>query len=138
MQPQQDAYYELCYYTLAHPSPSFIHQHAVDAFAAQSADQATKPVTLVFALVGLHLCVEKGLGGRAVQSAHMRLAKAGKSWPVLALPADRGRISVLEVLAAPPGSERDQMIAAWCASVWAAYARPKPEILALLEAHHVG
>lgn len=32
---EQQAYYELSYYTLAHPDPNFIHQHIVDAFGAQ-------------------------------------------------------------------------------------------------------
>jgi hypothetical protein len=39
----QDLYHELSYYTLAHPDPSFIHQHIVDAYAAQHADDARRP-----------------------------------------------------------------------------------------------
>jgi len=31
---EQELWYELAYYTLAHPSPDFIHQEAVDAFGA--------------------------------------------------------------------------------------------------------
>jgi hypothetical protein len=36
-----------------HRDPSFIHQYVVDAFAAQQADEQTKPMKLTFALVGL-------------------------------------------------------------------------------------
>ena len=54
-----ETYHELCACTLTHPDPSFIHQYAVDAFAAQYADHDTKPITLAFALVGLYLCTER-------------------------------------------------------------------------------
>jgi hypothetical protein len=40
---EQEAFYELCYYTIAHFDPIFIHQYVVDAFAAQTADKKTKP-----------------------------------------------------------------------------------------------
>jgi hypothetical protein len=40
---------ELSLYTLAHRSPAFIHQHAVDTFAAQTASERTKPIALAFA-----------------------------------------------------------------------------------------
>jgi hypothetical protein len=48
----QDAYDELQCYTLAHADPSFIHQHLVDAFTVQHADERTKPIALTFAPVG--------------------------------------------------------------------------------------
>ena len=35
-------YDELAFYTLAHRSPYFIHQHIVDAFAAQYANDKNK------------------------------------------------------------------------------------------------
>lgn len=50
---------ELAYYTFAHPDPPFIHQHLVDAFAAETADESTKPMKITFALIGLYLHVEK-------------------------------------------------------------------------------
>jgi hypothetical protein len=52
-------YHELRAYSLAHRDPNFLHQHVVDAFAAQCANERTKPITLTFALVGLYLHVEK-------------------------------------------------------------------------------
>jgi hypothetical protein len=57
---EQEQYDELAYYTLAHPDPGFIHQNIVDAFAAQTASEADKPIKIAFALVGLYLCVVKG------------------------------------------------------------------------------
>jgi hypothetical protein len=59
-----DLYDQLSLYTLSHADPSFIHQHVVDAFAAQHADDRTKPITLTFALVGLYLHAERGFSGK--------------------------------------------------------------------------
>jgi hypothetical protein len=67
----QEAYDKLSRYTLAHRSPAFIHQHIVDAFTAQHADMETKPIAIVFALVGLYLYVEKNLTGKKIHFAHM-------------------------------------------------------------------
>jgi len=52
METAKDAYNELAYYTLSHADPSFIHQHIVDAFAAQNADEHSKPISVAFALLG--------------------------------------------------------------------------------------
>ncbi len=48
---------ELCCYTLSLRDAAFIHQHAVDAIAAQNADAQTKPIAIAFALVGLYLAI---------------------------------------------------------------------------------
>jgi hypothetical protein len=114
-------YHELAYYTLSHPDPRFIHQHAVDAFAAQTADENSKPIKLAFALIGLFLHIEKGYSGREVQRAHMRLARHKKAWPQFRPPRDRGQIRVSDVLRASPGAERDRAIEDWAASVWQAW-----------------
>src|SRR5262245_51287656 len=79
--PPQDAFHELCYYTLSHRDPSFIHQHVVDAFAAQHSDAGTKPIKLTFTLVGLYLHVEKQFSGKHVQQVHMELARQKRGWP---------------------------------------------------------
>jgi hypothetical protein len=116
-----DLYAELSYYTLAHGDLVFIHQHVVDAHAAQTADENTKPITLAFALIGLYLYIEKNWTGRDVQQAHMKLAQQRKQWPKFDTPDNRGTFTVADVLAAPPGEERDAAIRAWCAAVWDAY-----------------
>lgn len=119
-------------YTIAHGDPAFIHQHVVDAWTAQRADARTKPIGLVFALIGLHLHVDKRISGRQVQRVHMALGRERRHWPVLPLPADRGSITASTVMAAPAGPERDRAIDAWCASVWAAYRETHPVVLDLL------
>jgi Family of unknown function (DUF5946) len=129
----QEAYYELSYYTLAHPDPSFIHHHIVDAYTAQCADEGTKPIAVAFSLIGLCLYVEDHRSGRDVQRAHMELARDRKRWPTFKLPQRRGTITVSDVVATPPGDERDDMIRKWCISVWDAWQESHASVRALLQ-----
>lgn len=138
MTAEADAYHELCAYTLSHGDPTFIHQHVVDTWAAQHADQNTKPIGLTFALVGLYLHIEKGVTGRNVQRAHMIMAKRKRDWPRFTLPSDRGSITAIDVLAAPPGPERDKEIDDWCRSVWKAFEENRPALVALLGEYGIG
>ena len=138
MASEQDAYHELSAYTLAHRDPAFIHQHVVDAFAAQHADQGTKPIKITFALVGLYLHVEKHRTGRHIQRIHMKLAQRKRPWPAVILPRDRGTITARDVMLAPSGPERDKAIDAWCASVWNAFRENRRAISELLERDDVG
>jgi hypothetical protein len=121
MNSDQEKFYELSYYTLAHPDPAFIHQHVVDAYGAQHANENSKPVAVYFTLMGLYLYLEKNYTGKEVQLAHMKVAKTKKEWPQFDLPNDRGEVTVSDVLNAPPGEARDEMIRRWCVSVWNAY-----------------
>lgn len=131
----QEEFNELSFYTLAHPDMVyFIHQHIVDAFQAQTANQDTKPIGLIFSLIGLYLFIEKGYSGRQVQLAHMKLAQNKKAWPQLPLPTQRGTINVSSVLKSEPGENRDQMIKEWCLSVWSAYKDWHSEIATLAKA----
>ena len=126
------AYDELCAWTLGHGGAEFIHQHVVDAWLAQHADAATKPVGITMALVGLYLHVEHGWTGREVQKAHMQLARTKRAWPAFELPAQRGEATPSEVLAA---EDRERAIDAWCAAVWQAYASAnRARVEALLHA----
>ncbi|HEU5200472.1 MAG TPA: DUF5946 family protein [Ktedonobacterales bacterium] len=124
----QDAYYELACYTLAHPDPSFIHQYIVDAHAAQHADEHSKPISVAFALAGLYLHLERQYSGRAVQQAHMQLARKKKPWPRFTLPTFRGSMTAADVTRAEPGSARDEAIDRWSASVWAAWSASHKQV----------
>ncbi len=138
---EQDAYHELCAYTLAHAleDPSFIHQQVVDAYAAQRAAGESKPIAVTFALVGLYLHVERGFSGRQVQLAHMRLAREKRQWPTFLLPGAeaRGSITALDVVAAAPGAARDRAIDAWCASVWQAFAEGRQKVVDIVREHGI-
>ena len=134
---QDDAYDELCSYTLTLGDPTFIHQHVVDAVGAQTATLETKPVRLAFSLVGLLLHVEWAWTGREVQRAHMRLAARTRDWPRFAIPEHRGSIRPIDVMAAPAGPERDRAIDAWCRTVWDAYSPVHAQVAALLAEHGI-
>jgi hypothetical protein len=135
---QKEACDELCAYSLTHGDPAFIHQHVVDAFAAQNASEMTKPICVTFALVGLYLHVERQRTGRQVQRTHQALARRQQAWPFLTLPRDRGAMTAIEVLAKPEGAARDEAIHSWCACVWEVFRDNKPAIVELLARNETG
>ena len=90
-QSEQELFDQLLFYTLAHGDPAFIHQHVVDACAAQGADKNTKTIKAAFGLIGLYLHIEKGYTGKEVHRAHMQMARRRKTWPAFDLPTRRGR-----------------------------------------------
>jgi hypothetical protein len=69
-----------------------MHQHVVDAYAAQHASGTTRNITVAFDLIGLYLALEKGYTGKEVQNAHMQIAKIRKDWPRLKLRHGRLRL----------------------------------------------
>ena len=135
---EEEAYDELRFDTLSRGDAEFVHQHVVDAWTAQHADAATKPIAVAFALIGLCLHIERGLTGREVQLAHMKLARQRKDWPAFELPARRGEVTVRDVLLAEGPEERDVAIDEWCACVWSAYSSSHAAVRALLAAEPGG
>lgn len=129
---EREAYDVLSAYTLTLHDATFVHQHIVDAFAAQNAHADSKPITTAFALIGLYLHVERGYSGKQVQQAHMRLARKRKRWPRFDLPAHRGDVTAADVLSVPPGDARLQAIAAWCVAVWEAWRGSRERVAGLL------
>jgi hypothetical protein len=132
MDKMRAAYDELYIYTMGRGGASFILQHVVDAFGAQTASEDTKPIGLTFALVGLYLHVEKQFSGREVQLVHMQLGRQKRQWPAVPLPRDRGSMTAVDVLAVREGTDRDLAIDAWCRSVWAAFRDSRQTIVDLL------
>lgn len=129
----QDQFHQLAYYTLAHNGKNFIHQHVVDAFAAQNASANTKPITLFFALAGLYLFVEKGVTGRQVQNTHLLFSRKTKQFPLFQLPNCNCDITVSDVMALPAGIERDDMIRKWCGCVWASYKTERGNVISFTD-----
>jgi len=128
----QDLYNELACYTLELRDPEFIHQHVVDAYAVQHAGPQTKPIAIVFGLMGLFLHLEKKFTGRQVQRAHMEMARKRKHWSAPPIPQrESAEIYVGDVVAAPPGTERNAMIRRWCQAVWQDWQHARPQIEAL-------
>jgi hypothetical protein len=100
---------------------SFKHQIAIDCYGAQHIGGPSKPVTAVYALVGLCLHVERGFSGRQIQAAHMLLARTRSNWPTLSAPATHYRVTVDMVVAAGCASSRAQQLEAWAVCTWEAW-----------------
>ena len=125
-------YGELSAYTLSHDDGTFLHQHVVDAYAAQHVGETMRPIGVAFALIGLYLAVERGWTGRAVQLAHQRLAARSKDWPRFTVPRRSAGVTVAEVLQMPPGAERERMLRAWRAKVWDAWREEHERVATLV------
>jgi hypothetical protein len=135
MDSMRAAYDEVYAYTMGRPG--FILQHVVDAFAVQTANDESKPTGVVFGLVGLYLHVEKQFSGRQVQRVHMELGRRKQEWPRVHVPEDRGTVTVVDVLAAFAGPERDMAIDTWCQSVWTAFSANRQTIISLLREYQI-
>ena len=129
------AYDEVYVYTMGRPG--FILQHVVDAFAVQTANNESKPISVVFGLIGLYLHVEKQFSGRQVQEVHMKLGRNKREWPSLQLPKDRGNVTAMDVRGASAGPERDMAIDTWCRAVWSACKGNRKIIVELLGEHGI-
>lgn len=112
---------ELTAYTVTRGDIAFIHQHLVDAYAAQHVRDDARPIGVAFALIGLYLACERGYTGRQVQHLHMLLANRSKTWPRFTPPPLMGALTIHDVLQAPPGENRDHMLHQWAQSIWDAW-----------------
>ena len=70
-----------------------LHQLTVDAYAAQHAPREVgvevPPISVAYALVGLHLALDRGLSGIEVRAAHQRMGnptRPGRACPPLRAP----------------------------------------------------
>lgn len=124
-------YHELSAHTLSDRDPTFPHQLAVDAYAAQHAGPETKPITTAFALIGLYLVNERAFTGRQAQRAHMFLGRERQVWPRFEPPDARGDVTVADVLAAGDAG-RKPALHRWAASAWAAWAHQHERVAALV------
>ena len=113
---------DLSCYTVAKQDEEFIHQYVVDTYEAQHAGGKTRNITVAFGLIGLYLALEKGYTGKQVQRAHMQIVRVRKDWPRLEPPARPASLTIMDVLKAPDGPEKDGMILRWMAAVWESWA----------------
>ncbi|UWZ83041.1 DUF5946 family protein [Occallatibacter riparius] len=120
MASEEELLHELMVCTLTLGDATFVHQHVVDAWAVQHATEDSKPIAVMFGLIGLYLHLERGFNGREVQRAHMQLGTPRRTWSMPELPERRGAIRVDDVLEAVPGLDLQVMIDVWCNSVWEA------------------
>jgi Family of unknown function (DUF5946) len=116
-------------------------QLTVDAYAAQHAprevDSDVPPISVAYALVGLHLALDHSVSGIEVRAAHQRIGKPDPSWPRLPTPARTGAMTVFEVATAGAmvGSVAGhaKAVGAWAAAVWQAWAAQHATVAALAD-----
>ena len=111
-------FHDLSCWTLVRHDGRFIHQHAIDAYEVQHAGGRTRPITVMFGLIGLYLALEKGYSGRQVQLAHMKIGKTRRNWPILEPPSQPAELTVMDVLRAETDEEKEKMLMRWASSVW--------------------
>jgi hypothetical protein len=118
-----------------------LHQLTVDAYAAQHAPRTVggdvPAISVAYALVGLHLALDRGLSGVEVRAVHQRMGRPDPSWPNLPTPKRTGAMTVFEVAAAGVmvGSVAGHATAvrAWAAAVWQAWAAQHATVAALAD-----
>jgi hypothetical protein len=132
-----DPLHQLFCYTLNHPDPKFIHQHAVDANTLQQANATTKPLAVVFALVGLYLFLKEDFSGKSVQRVHMDLVAFKQQLPKYNLPTAKTEFTVATLLEASSGPERDLAIRNWCEAIWENWSNNELVIKSWLQMHKI-
>jgi len=118
-----------------------LHQLTVDTYAAQHAPRHPggdrPPIGVAYALVGLHLALDRGVPGVEVRAAHQRMGRPEPSWPALPAPASTASVTVLDVAMAgamidsPSGHAR--AVRAWSSAVWRAWAPQHAAVAALAD-----
>ena len=136
LQKCQDRYDDLACYTLALGGVHFIHQHVVDAYAAQHVRPDSKPISLAAALIGLYLFAEHDYTGREVQRVHMLLGNKMKKWPLFPAPRGHAAATVVDVLETPAGPERERAIRIWAKAVWETWQERHAEVEKLLRGQY--
>jgi hypothetical protein len=103
------------------PQLGRFHQLTVDTYGAQHGGEPSPPISLPFALIGLHLAMDEGWRGDQVRAAHQALARRPSRWPVFTRPAKPGWVTVADVAGAPTPEAHAERVRAWAASVWEAW-----------------
>ena len=111
-------YDQLSAFTQSLGDTAFIHQLVVDSYTAQHFGPKIKPIGISFALIGLDLVFEHGYSGKAVQLAHMQIARTRHQWPVFVPPAQKGTLTVMDVVPDLNTENYQDRIYRWGKSVW--------------------
>ena len=112
-------YGELSSYTIGKSDINFIHQHAIDTYAAQHSGNSMKNITTAFSLIGLYYAIKHGFNGRQVQRVHILLSHQKYKWEQLQSPDKSAySLTVSDVMNESPGESRDKMLQKWMNDVW--------------------
>ena len=112
------------------------HQLLVDTYGAQHVGASTPRIGPAFALIGLHLALERGWDGPAVRDAHQVLARHRRDWPSF-MPAPRlaGGLTVADLARAGSRQVHIVLLQAWAGEVWAGWKERQDAVRALAAAH---
>ena len=124
-----ELYNQLAFYTLSHNGNDFIHQHLVDAYTIQTANENTKPIAIIYALAGIYLHVVENYTGKEVQEAHLKMSKKSKVFPIITLPDNRGAIKISDIIKIDNPAEKDIAIHKWCETIWQAFSEQHKVII---------
>jgi len=119
MTSDQDLYLELSYYTLAHPNPSFIHQHIVTLMRL-TCRRNWKANRSCLRFDWTLLARREKLYWQAGTESSYELASSVSNGSSRIF-RKSGSYHSAECTGASPGQSRDAMIHNWCASVWTAW-----------------
>jgi hypothetical protein len=105
------------------PTLGRLHQLTVDAYAAQHPRDGGPPIATVFALVGLHLALDRDFSGLEVRGAHQRLAGDRRTWPALSAPAELAAVelTIFEIALADSAEGHLHALERWARAVWNAW-----------------
>ena len=96
----------------------FVHQLAVDSYAAQHSGPPVKPISTAFALIGLYLTFERGFNGKKVQKAHMMLGRTHRPWPLFNPPPGKALQTVFDVVQGLTRENYRARLKTWGQAVW--------------------
>jgi hypothetical protein len=131
-----EMYGEAVGFELSNASLQQHHQLTVDTYVAQHPGGHASDLGIAFALIGLHLSLDRGVGGEEIRGFHQRLANRGVGWPNLSPPADRGRVTVHDVASAGSVDEHARQVARWSASVWEAWGPSHETVAGWVEGYY--
>jgi hypothetical protein len=98
------------------------HQLLVDTYAAQHVGDASPRIGPAFALIGLHLALDRGWDGPAVRDAHQALARRHRDWPsFMPAPSFAGGLTIADLALAGSPEAHVEILRAWAGDVWAAW-----------------
>lgn len=124
-----ELYNQLAFYTLSHKGNDFIHQHLVDAYTIQNANENSKSIAIIYSLAGIYLHVVKNYTGKEVQQAHIEMSKKSKVFPEIKLPEYRGAITISDIIKIDNPAEKDEAIHKWCETIWQAFSEQHKVII---------
>ncbi|PGL70146.1 DUF5946 family protein [Bacillus sp. AFS055030] len=114
-----DCFSDLSSYTLEKQDTNFIHQHAIDTYAAQHSGNNMKNITASFSVIGLYYAIVHDFNGKQVQRVHTLLSRQKYNWDALQSPDNSAySLTVYDVMKEQPGENRDKMLIKWMNDVW--------------------